>query len=232
MLGAFLRQTHNEGIPIEQRRGIEHTDLNDYLILVKAPIEQVGQALCQMLPIACWKRDVYQRQIEIVEQGSALIFKFPGHPWTIIQPRNFLPNSINFQDKEAQSISGLLQTKVISYLISDTGGYIGYQFFNCGKFLEKLYKEPPEEMAPIEYESEVWEEEFIGMCEFRSQLRQTEVYEIGDGYKFTDDFLREQDAYVPSFKWTEFLEVGQKVTIKLKYLAREDLESMDYMTLT
>jgi hypothetical protein len=44
MLGSFLIQTHNEGITREQRRGIEHTDLNDYLILVKAPIEQVGQA--------------------------------------------------------------------------------------------------------------------------------------------------------------------------------------------
>jgi len=232
MLGSFLTQTHNEGVPIEQRRGIEHGDLNDYLVLVLAPIEQVGQALSQMLQVDRWERDIYERKIEIVDQGSALIFKFRGHPWTIIGPSNFFPYPMNFQNEEAQSISGWLQTKVISYLISDTGGYIGYHFFKCGELLEKLYKEPPDEMDPIEYESEDWEEGFIGMCEFRSQLRETEVYEIEDGYGFTDDFLREQDAYVPAFRWTRILKIGQKVTIKLENLEREDLERMDYMTLT
>lgn len=50
------------------------------------------------------------------------------------------------------------------------------------------------------------------MCEFRSQLSQTEVHEIKDGYRFTEEFLREQDAYVPACAWEQDLKVGQIVT--------------------
>ncbi|MFB8789483.1 MAG: hypothetical protein U7123_11670 [Potamolinea sp.] len=48
---------------------------------------------------------------------------------------------------------------------------------------------------------------------------------------FTDDFLREQDAYVPAFKWSQNLKVGQKFTVRWKNLECEDLDRMDYMTL-
>lgn len=231
MIGSFLTQTQNEGVPIKQRRGIEFIDLNDYLVLVQAPIEQVGQALCQTRQVARWGRDVYSRSIELVDQSSFIIFQFRGHPWTVIPSSSFFPHRIFFQDENAQSLSRWLHAKVIVYLVSDTGGFIGYHLFNCGESLEKLYKEPMEEMDAQEYEY-LDEMEFIGMCKFRSQLRPLEAYDIEDGYSFTDEFLREQDAYVPTCLWGWSLNVGQKVTIQLKGLEREDFERMDYMTLS
>lgn len=233
MEGFYLKQLQNPNLPIEERRGIEHLDLNDELILVQAPIEQVGQALSQMLQVNRWERDVYQRSIELVDQSSLLIFQFRRHPWTIIQSSGFFPHRILLKDEYAQSLSGLLCAKAIYYLISDTGGYIGYHFFNCGESLEKFYKEPPEVFGIEEYEYEYEDEnEFIGMCEFRSQLSQKEVHEIGDGYRFTDDFLLEQNAYVPAFKWVDDLKAGQKFTIQWEGIERNDFERMDYIALT
>lgn len=233
MEGFYLKQLQNPNVPIKERRGIEHLDLNDELILVQAPIEQVGQALSQMLQLNRWERDVYQRSIELVDQSSLLIFQFRRHPWTIIQSSGFFPHRILLKDEYAQSLSGLLCAKAIYYLISDTGGYIGYHFFNCGESLEKFYKEPPEVFGIEEYEYEDEDEnEFIGMCEFRSQLSQKEVHEIGDGYRFTDDFLREQNAYVPAFKWIDDLKAGQKFTISWEGIERNDFERMDYIALT
>lgn len=232
MIGSFITQTHNKGVPLEQRRGIEFTDLNDYLILVQAPIEQVGQALSQVRQVVSWERDVYEREIELIDQGSGIIVQFRRHLWTIIQSSTFFPNQMSLYDEDAQSLSRWLHTKAIAYLISDTGGYIGYHLFNCGESLERFYKEPMEELEAQEYEY-LDEQEFIGVCEFRSQLSQKEAHEIESGYSFTDEFLRKQDAYVPAFSWQwSFLKVGQKVTIQLEGLERDDLERMDYMTLS
>ena len=61
MIGYFPTQTHNECVLIEQRRGIELIDLNDYLVLVQAPIEQVGQALCWTRTVTRWERDALEQ---------------------------------------------------------------------------------------------------------------------------------------------------------------------------
>lgn len=236
MLGSFLTQTKNQDFSIEQRRGIEYTDLNDRLVLVRSPIEQVGQALSQTLQIIRWERDVYERSIELVNQSSFIIFQFQRHPWTVIQSSSFFPHRILFHDEEAQSLSHWLHTKAIHYLVSDTGGYIGYHLFNCGESLEKLYKEPMEEPIeePIE-ETDAFKDEdemeFQGVCQFQSQLRQLETNEIKDGDIFTDEFLRKQDAYVPTFIWKRHFKAGQKVTIRLEGLERDNFERMDYMAL-
>ena len=75
------------------------------------------------------------------------------------------------------------------------------------------------------------EMEFSGVLEFRSQLRQKEADEIDDVYKFINEFLQEQDAYVPACCWGCILKVGQKVSIHLEGLERDDIERMDYITL-
>jgi hypothetical protein len=233
MIGFCFTQTHNEGVPIEQRRGIELLDLNDYLVLVQAPVEEVGQALCQTRQVASWQRNVYEHEIELVDQESALIFQFRKHPWTIIGLKWFFPNRMYLDDEAVQSLSAWMHTKAISYLVSDTGGYIGYHFFNGGESLEKFYMEPPGFMSVEEYESEEWlGDEFIGMCEFSSQLSHTEVHEIDDGCGFTDRFLRTQDAYVPACIMKTALKVGQKVRLKIEGLERDDIERMDYITLS
>ncbi|MBD2513053.1 hypothetical protein H6G91_38820 [Nostoc muscorum FACHB-395] len=55
-----------KGVPWERCRGIETTDVNDYLILIQAPIEKVAQAISQVRQVVVWERDVYEHEIEIL----------------------------------------------------------------------------------------------------------------------------------------------------------------------
>jgi hypothetical protein len=229
-IGFCFTQIHNEGVPIEQRRGIELLDLNDYLVLVQAPIEEVGQALCQTRQVASWQRNVYEHEIELIDQESTILVQFRKHPWTIIGLNWFLPNTMYLDDEAVQSLSAWMHTKAITYLVSDGGGHTGYHFFNDGESLERLYC--GEDVPVEETNADVDEIESMVACEFRSQLRQKEAHEIGYWSTFINEFLQEQDAYVPACKLETSLKVGQKVTLKMKGIERDDLERMDYITLS
>lgn len=229
-IGFCFTNTDNEGVPIEQRRGIELLDLNDYLILIQAPIEQVGQALCQTRQVTSWQRNVYEQEIELVDQESTLIFQFRKHHWTIIGLNWFFPNTMYLDDEAVQLLSAWMHTKAIIYLVSDGGGSTGYHFYNCGEFLERFSydeDEPTEETNADEDETES-----MRVYKFCSQLRRKEAHEIGDLYTFINEFLQEQDAYAPACKLEMSLKVGQKVTLKMKGIERDDLERMDYITLS
>ncbi|MUG92375.1 hypothetical protein F7734_07870 [Scytonema sp. UIC 10036] len=47
----------------------------------------------------------------------------------------------------------------------------------------------------------------------------------------TTQFLREQDAYAPGISWIRDFGVGQKVTVRVSGLERNDFERMDYIAL-
>lgn len=60
---------------LEQKRGIESIDLNQFFVLVKAPIESVAQAFSQVRQADIWERDVYDRNVGFVGQ-SFIVFQF------------------------------------------------------------------------------------------------------------------------------------------------------------
>ena len=68
-----------------------------------------------------------------------------------------------------------------------------------------------------------------GTCHFHSRLRQLKAEDIEDAYKFTDAFLREQDAYVPAFFRFVNFEVGQQITLRLEGLKYDNFVRMDYL---
>ena len=220
-------------VPLEQRRGIETTDLNAQLFLVRAPIEQVAQACRQLRQVALWERDVYEREIEI--QGySFIVFQFRGHPWTVIQELSSLYYSVPLEDKDIQSLSGLLHTKALCYFVSDTSMNIGYHLYDCNESIEKLYftHECEREMDEDDDENNDDDDmEAQGTYQFQSQLRQLKAEDIGNAYGFIDDFLREQDAYVPAFFSKVIFRVGQRITLRIKGIEHDDFERMDYVVL-
>ncbi len=210
-------------IPIKQRRGIDCVDLNDYFILVKAPIEQVAQGCHQWQQVLLWKRDVYERKMEI--QGcSYVVFQLQEHPWTLMHGLKFSPDQKPITDEDLQMLSGLLSTRVIYYYISDTGGKVGYHLFDSGESIESLKFESQCLTQEDEYK------ESPGIYQFQSRLRQLTVEDIGNPYNFTDKFLREQDAYIPPIKWDDF-RFTQQITFQLESFRRDDFERIDYMVM-
>ncbi len=203
-------------VPLQQCRGIESLDQNVFMVLVQAPIELVAQAFSQLKQAEIWMRDAYEREVEIIGQG-VMVFQFREHAWTIINrlcdpPSGLgLPSQIGATEEDAQNLSDLLHTRAINYTASDTSGTIEYHLYQDGSSMERLS----------------FEEGFS--VQFQSQLRQLEAEDIEDAYGFTMNFIREQDAYIPLLFVPKCRSDGQRISLRLENLRRDDLDRMDYI---
>jgi len=200
-----------EGVPLEQRRGIETIDRNILFILVRASVESVAQAFSTLKQMNVWVSDAYEREIDIHNE-STFVFRFRGHPWSIIYKPYTPSGRIYLTEEDACSVSESLSTSVIYYTGSDTCGTIEYHLYSNGDCVEKLSFE-----------------ERISL-EFQSQLRQVETRQIRrDAYTFTMNFICEQDAYIPCFVAVEDLTAGQHTTLGIEDLMPNEVERMDYL---
>jgi hypothetical protein len=203
----FVRE---EGIPLEQRRGLETIDRNLVFVLVQASVEQVSQAFSTLRQMNVWVRNAYECEIEI-QNESTFVFQLRGHPWSLIYKLHRSSIRIYLTEEDARNLSESLSTYVIYYAGSDTCGTIDYHLYSNGILQEKLS----------------FEEEF--KCEFQSQLRQLEVRSIENAYTFTRNFIREQDAYIPCIVEVEELLAGQHTTLCIEDLMLNEVERMDYL---
>jgi len=114
-------------------------------------------------------------------------------------------------EEDGRSISQSLSTSAIYYAGSDTCGTLEYHLYSNGVCVEKLSFEEEDSL------------------EFQSQLRQVEARDIQSAYKFTMNFLRDQDAYVPCLLEAEGLTAGQRTTLRIENLMPNEVERMDYL---
>lgn len=203
-----------KNMSVEERRGIESIDINQNLVLVRAPIESVAEKFSRARRADVWERDIYDRPIEITAE-SYIIFQFRGHPWTIVQQLNYRPGHLVFGEGDAITLSNFLSTRAIYYKVSDTCGYIGYNCYDRGTLAEMLY-----------FEEEV---SFL----FVSDLRELTTEEIDSAFSFTFAFMEEQDIYIPNVHYDN-VKVGVPVNLRLKgptlnNLERHDFDRIDYI---
>jgi hypothetical protein len=167
--------------PWEGMRGSWTTDYNNSMTLIRAPIDQVVDALADRTER--WEKDVLGREVVLGEQGGAFVFRLRGHSWTeaVLQP---LKPIWSLQE---QALSRLLKTRVIRYSVSDTCGYIGYRLYENGEQFEEL--------------SVV---EGARANTFSSRLRDLKRDDITNVWRFTDEFLVDQDAFDPGIDFAYF----------------------------
>ncbi len=218
-----------ENPPIEERCGLEDIDTIAQGLLVLAPLDRVAEVVAQLG--VRWERNVYDQTI----QGCGLLlFQFRGHAWTeILDPsttdkytrvpadtfNDILARYVSSYwdwESQAQSLSQQLQTPTIYYWVNDSGGTIGYAYWQNGELMERL-----------EFDEAIWQdthdEALLDELErtfkphlFESKLRQLTVTEIENSYAFVDDFLCEQQAYAAT-RLSNF------------YLQRDDFVRLDYI---
>ncbi|MBO0758419.1 MAG: hypothetical protein J2P54_21420 [Bradyrhizobiaceae bacterium] len=169
------------GTPWESSRGWWTTDYNNSLTLIGAPLDDVITALADRTER--WERDVLGQDIVLGEQGGAFVFRLRGHSWTEVVLGRFgsiwpLPE---------QSLSARLNTRVISYSVSDTSCYIGYRLYENGELLEEL--------SVLEGGPNI----------FSSRLRDLKRDDVMNVYDFTSEFLVDQDAFDPGIDFAYFL---------------------------
>jgi len=172
------------GTPWESMRGSWTTDYNNSLTLIHAPIDHVVDALADRTER--WEKDVLGRDVVLGEQGGALVFRLCGHTWTeaVLQRRKPV------WSLHEQALSRLLKTRVISYSVSDTSGYIGYRLYENGEVLEEL--------SVLEGGSD--DRDNI----FSSRLRPLKRNDITNVWRFTREFLVHQDAFDPGIDFAYF----------------------------
>jgi len=174
------------GTPWESMRGFWTTDYNNSLTLIRAPIDQVVDALADRTER--WERDVLDRDIVLGEQGGAFVFRLRGHTWTEAVLEQLKP----IWSLREQVLSQLLKTRVIDYSVSDTSGSIGYSLYEHGELLEKL--------SALEGGSDMPEANM-----FSSSLRHLKRDDIPNIWAFTRQFLVDQDAFDPGIDFEYFL---------------------------
>ena len=199
---------------IEERRGIESIDVNQNLLLVRAPIESVAERLTRARRADVWERDIYDREIEITAE-SYIVFQFRGHPWTIVEQLNYQPGGLVFGEGDAITLSSFPSTRAIYYKCSDTCGYIGYNCYDGGAFAEMLYFEAEMDIL------------------FLSDFRDVKAEDIDDAFNFTFAFMQEQDIYIPFVHYGN-LKIGDRLNLRpkgptLDDLVRSDFERVDYI---
>jgi hypothetical protein len=223
--------TNQEDIPLDQRRGYESSDQNVDYVLVRAPIEQVAQAFCELRQADFWERDAYKREVKMVNEVFILL-QLQGHQWTVIR-HLYNTYSIFLTESDAQELSRLLNTRAIYYNMSDSCEALGYHLYDCGTCIEMLcYGEGCSDYAEQEEENIVFEDEDVEVqkpFEFQSQIYQFEIDENDDPYALLNYLLEEQDAYVPALFEIERIARFQPATLRLADYVSDDFERIDYV---
>ncbi len=197
---------------LKQCRGLETPDINLLIILVKESVESSAGAYSSLKPINIWEKNTYNQEIAI-HQESTFVFKLQGHLWSIIY-KPLLPLKSFLLPEDAKALSTILNTDTIYYECIDTANIIHYQLFKNGILVEKLY-----------YEN--------GTAEFISQRRQIDVNKIRR-YRFVNDFIQEQDTYIPMLicdyprDEKKFIR-GKRTILNFENLFPSEVARMDYL---
>ena len=162
---------------IQKLRGSETVDIYILMALVRAPLQSVAEILHETKQVNYWHVNAYENSIDIPSQGIVLL-QFKGHDWTIIRYLRRQPYS--GYEEDVKFLSEELESQALYYFNSDTSGDLVYRF----------------------YENGLCQEEMICSCDegltFRSGLTSTEKEDMGHPYLFTEDFLIEQEIYIPA----------------------------------
>jgi hypothetical protein len=184
-----------EKFDLAKLRGVPTFDLEESIILVRSECRPVAAAFKKYKKLKSLVRDAVGKTVVIAEP-SYLVYQVKGHKWSNISDFRFIGNSPSPAD--AKALSKLLATRAIFFGNSDTSCVTQYDVYDNGKQLEYF-------------------DNFDGI-KFTSRLRDVEAPEDGpDIYPFIDEFIREQDAYIPY--WSALLfhgwrhKPGEKVNL-------------------
>lgn len=221
-----------EKTSLQDVRGVGSYDTNLRIMLVKSSVELVAQAFISMKGMNVWESNVHGREIEI-GRDSTFVLQLKGHAYSLMYVPYFSAEAIdptrlsiqeiekimytplkpqfNLLEADAPVISELLDTCVIFYSASDTLGFTEYHIYKNGELEERFCFQEGSSV------------------EFQSKSKQIETRSIKNAYKFVDEAIREQDAYIPSLDTRGNFNVGTRVSLQVGGLASNEIEQMDYI---
>ncbi|MCW5317653.1 hypothetical protein GTQ43_28920 [Nostoc sp. KVJ3] len=201
--------------PWSERRGIESTDRNAAIVLVKVPLNQLSDALAEKAIAS--QRNVMGSEIEV---SGAFLFAYQlvGHPWSIMISGDLSYPSI-LESSELAQLSKQLGQAVIMLLVSDSANTIGYDLFEGGELVEYfrgadgeltddsneygiqsqryLLFPYPDDLDDDDLEDDEYSEA-QQIAYFWSRRRQVTAEEIGNIWSFARQLMLDYDAFDPA----------------------------------
>ena len=101
-------------------------------------------------------------------------------------------------EQDAEALARQLDTEAIYYIVSDTGHYTRYRFYDSTGLIESLAFEG-------------WNEPL----QFESKRRELSLKTSGEAYKFIYDFMTEQGIYIPMI-FLPTVEFGQHLVLRIE----------------
>ena len=178
-----FRNTHWETL-----RGVWWPDTNRDMCLVKASVDEVGQALAGIG--YSWRQDVLGKKVIIVD-GALIVYRIRGHWWSCIVSESFIVGNVlhKADEKDLCSVlSAQLGTTTIHYGVGKTAGVRYYSLYQNGKEMELFT-------------------DLEGEMHFTSKRRKIRG-KVADSRQFTDKFLRSQDALDSGISFEYFFRSG------------------------
>jgi hypothetical protein len=191
--------------PWSNRRGIESTDRNAVVTLVRVPLNLLSNALAAKAIETRW--DVLGSKIKI-PNSFVFAYQIVGQEWSIMiadgkKDSKHIPS--------AAKLSKQLGQPVITLAVSDTSGVIGYEMFENGATVEYFGGEAGESMNSFKrsftakrYVLSPYPDSKQTVF-FWSRRRQVTAKEIGNMWKFAEVFMHNANAYDPGIDTTYLL---------------------------
>ncbi|MGD1940410.1 MAG: hypothetical protein ACFB0G_03800 [Leptolyngbyaceae cyanobacterium] len=224
---AYQREVE-EGLnqPWAERRGINYSDRNSHITLVRSPLNQLSAVIAENAMAT--QSDVIDSEIEIPNLFG-FAYQLVGHDWSIFfwESLNYSRVSGTGEIPKADQLSKALGQPAISLTISDTGGLKAYAVFEYGEISEYFYGTedcPNSYNLPVQkyilspYSDIDPEAENQTAC-FWSSHRQITAEEMLSVSQFTSQSMSELDAYDPDIGVAYLLgrqwpELGRQYTIQ------------------
>jgi hypothetical protein len=220
---------------LRQARGFEQIDTMDYLVLIQAPMQQVGEALSQVDEVIEWQRDIYQSEI-LVSSYSVIIFQLEGHHWTTLielsnPNRRFTYHLEPMTDEFASVLSETLNTKAIVFTISDSSSDVGYHLYSNGQSTERYYYsgDSEEDTDEVEDDDDDVDDDLGWMSD---DIDVADDLDEGPSPRWiVSNFLREQDAFALCFFEGRTRKIGQRFLIVKRGVERSAFVRVDHLVL-
>ena len=203
------KRKRREPETLAEMRGVGTFDTNEILVFVPRPVEEVAAAFKKHRKLNTLVASAMGKTITVGDP-SYLVYRLKGHAWTVIDSYHAMGRYVKTED--AKVLSKLFKCRTIFYGNSDTASATGYDLYDNGQRLEHFY--------------------CFDDLQFESKLRDIAPPEDGpDIYPFVDAFMKEHDAFAPS--WSIYFgaicnKPGDKV--KLEFAAGDEVVRLDYVS--
>ncbi|MEZ4217158.1 MAG: ankyrin repeat domain-containing protein [Myxococcota bacterium] len=123
-------------VDVTALRGIGDAGAACVALAVRAPIDDVAQALERRRGGRQWSRDVYGRDGYCAGDEGIVVFRFRGHDWTLAQSACMDARALRARDAEA--LSRQLGCAALLYEACEDIGLLRYALYEGGERVERL----------------------------------------------------------------------------------------------